>query len=71
MAKEWGVGIVHNGYSNQYKIECEGLSVLNLNKDYTMLHWLIILLESRHLRGWNFWDMKPQIAENGIRRNLS
>ena len=46
MAKEWGVGLVHNGYSNQYKIECEGLSVLNLNKDYTMLHWLIILLEN-------------------------
>ena len=23
------------------------------------------------MRGWNFWDMKPQIAENGIRRNLS
>ena len=44
MAKEWGVGIDHNGYSNQYKIEGEGLSVLNLNKDYTMLHWLTILL---------------------------
>lgn len=47
MAKEWGVGIDHNGYSNQYKMECEGLSVLNLNKDYTMLHWLTILLENR------------------------
>ena len=46
MAKEWGVGIDHNGYSNHYKMECEGLSVLNLNKDYTMLHWLTILLEN-------------------------
>ena len=47
MAKEWGVGKEHNGYSNQYKIDCDGLSVLNLNKHYTMLHWLTILLENR------------------------
>ena len=46
MAKEWGVGMDHNGYSNQYQIECEGLTILNL-KDYTMLHWLTVLLENR------------------------
>ena len=47
MAKEWGVGIDHNGFSNQYKMECVGLSVLNLHSDYTMMHWLTILLENR------------------------
>ena len=47
MAKEWGVGKEHNGYSNKYKIDCNGLSILNLNKNYTMLHWLTILLENR------------------------
>ena len=40
MAKEWGAGIDHNGYANRYRIECEGLQILNLNSsDYTMLHW--------------------------------
>ena len=48
MAKEWGAGSNHNGYANQYKIECEDLTILNLNeKKYTMLHWLTILLENR------------------------
>ena len=41
MAKEWGVGIDHNGYANRYKIECDGLTILDLNAPgYTMLHWL-------------------------------
>ena len=31
MAKEWGVGIDHNGYANRYKIECDGLTILDLN----------------------------------------
>ena len=48
MAKEWGVGIDHNGYANQYKITCDGLSIFDLNASkYTMLHWLTILLENR------------------------
>lgn len=48
MAKEWGVGINRNGYANQYKITTDGLIVLDLNTpDYTMLHWLAILLENR------------------------
>ncbi len=48
MAKEWGVSINGNGYANQYKIECSDLNILNLNdSNYTMLHWLTILLENR------------------------
>ena len=41
MAKEWGVSIDHNGYANEYQIECDGLTILDLNApEYTMLHWL-------------------------------
>ena len=48
MAKEWGVGIDHNGYANQYQINCDGLSILDLHtSEYTLLHWLTILLENR------------------------
>lgn len=48
MAKEWGVGNDHNGYANEYRIECDGLNILDLNvPEYTMLHWLAILLENR------------------------
>jgi hypothetical protein len=37
MAKEWGIGIDHNGYANRYKIECDGLTILDLNAPgYTM-----------------------------------
>ena len=48
MSKEWGVGNDHNGYANEYRIECDGLNILDLNvPEYTMLHWLAILLENR------------------------
>lgn len=48
MAKEWGVSQDNNGYANIYQIETSGLSILNLNSsDFTVLHWLSILLENR------------------------
>lgn len=48
MAREWGVSLNRNGYANKYRIECEGLSILDLNAPaYTMLHWLAVLLENR------------------------
>lgn len=48
MAKEWGVGLNRNGYANCYELECDGLSVLNLNDDkYCILHWLAVLLKNR------------------------
>ena len=51
MAKEWGVSADKNGYANRYEIECDGLKVLNLNmRDYTMLHWLTILLDPHRWR---------------------
>ena len=48
MAKEWGVSKNHDGFANIYQIETDGLSMLNLNsKEYTMLHWISVLLENR------------------------
>lgn len=48
MAKEWGVSRDKNGYANQYQIDCSNLSILDLNeKQYSILHWLTILLENR------------------------
>ena len=48
MAKEWGVSKDNNGFVNIYQIETEGLSLLDLNSsEYTILHWLEILLENR------------------------
>jgi len=48
LAKEWGVGLDRNGYANKYEIDCEGLTVLDLNsQQYCILHWLSILLKNR------------------------
>ena len=48
MAKEWGVSRDKNGYANQYEIDCSNLLILDLNDEqYTILHWLTILLENR------------------------
>lgn len=48
LAKEWAVDFDRNGYSNQYEIELDGLSVLNLgDRKYNVLHWLTILLKNR------------------------
>lgn len=49
LAKEWAVDIGRDGYANIYEIDDSRLSVLNLNDEqYTILHWLAILLENRH-----------------------
>ncbi|MEE1314561.1 MAG: DUF3990 domain-containing protein [Faecalimonas sp.] len=48
LAKEWGVSLNQDGYANCYELECEDLSMLNLNgKEYCILHWLTILLKNR------------------------
>ena len=48
MAKEWGVSRDNDGYANIYQIETDGLSIFNLNSgEYTILHWLAVLLENR------------------------
>ena len=48
MAKEWGVSKDNDGFANIYEIETESLSLLDLNSnEYTILHWLGVLLENR------------------------
>ena len=48
MAKEWGVSKGRSGFANCYTINCEGLTILDLNDpQYCILHWLAILLENR------------------------
>lgn len=51
MAKEWSCGEEHDGYANSYELDITGLKVLNLNySEYTILHWLTILLKNRSFR---------------------
>ncbi len=48
MAKEWGVSKDTNGFANQYTIDCDGLTILDLNNpQYCILNWLAVLLENR------------------------
>lgn len=48
MAKEWGVSREKSGYANKYKLDCEGLKLINLNgEEYCILHWLSVLLQNR------------------------
>ena len=51
MAKEWGCGEEHDGFANIYEIDMTGLKILNLNDaEYTILHWLTLLLKNRSFR---------------------
>ena len=57
LAKEWAVGINHDGYVNVYNLDLSNLTILNLNDSkYCILHWLAILLENR------LFDVKSGIA---------
>lgn len=48
MAKEWGARHDRNGIANCYTIDCEGLTILDLNDpQYCILHWLSVLIENR------------------------
>ena len=48
MAKEWGVSKDVNGFANRYTIDCDGLTILDLNDpQFCILHWLTVLLENR------------------------
>ncbi len=48
LAREWSVDDGRDGFLNSYRLDEAGLSILRLNGgDYTILHWLAILLENR------------------------
>ena len=57
MAKEWGVSRELDGYANCYEIECDALTILDLNAEgRTILHWLAVLLQNRE------FDMPSALA---------
>ena len=51
LAKEWACTENTDGYANKYEIDVGELSVLDLSSDeYTILHWLALLMKYRKLR---------------------
>ncbi len=51
LAKEWSCNEDVDGFVNKYEINMENLKVLNLSSDdYTILHWLAILMKNRKIR---------------------
>lgn len=48
LAKEWAVSGMQDGYANEYRLDMNGLKILNLcANEYHILHWLTILLQNR------------------------
>lgn len=48
LAREWASNDGAGGYANCYKLETDGLSILNLtSSDFGLLNWLAILLDNR------------------------
>jgi hypothetical protein len=61
LAKEWAVDDERPGFVNSYEIDIDRLRILNLNsKDYSILHWLIVLLEHRNVK------INSPIARDGL-----
>ncbi len=51
LAKEWACTEGRSGYANQYELEMDGLTVLNLFAgQFSILNWLAILLRNRQIR---------------------
>ena len=48
MAREWAASMEQDGFVNEYDLDSEGLTVLDLNgEEFNCLHWLGVLLENR------------------------
>lgn len=57
LAKEWGCTDIKDGFANEYCFDETGLLTLNLaDSDFTILHWLCILLQNRT------FDIRSEIA---------
>lgn len=51
LAKEWSCNEGLDGFANAYEFDTSGLKILNLSsEEYTILHWLALLMENRRLR---------------------
>ena len=60
LAQEWAVLENRDGFANEYTLNMDGLKTLNLSdKQYSVLHWLTILLKNRVFR------LKGDIAVQG------
>ena len=49
MAREWASAKDRDGYLNAYSFDSDSLDILDLS-NYTVLHWLAVLLENRTFR---------------------
>lgn len=68
LAKEWACLSGSDGYANHYRLDRNGLSVLNLNgPEYNILNWLAILLENRK---FNVAEGLPQRAKDYLLKNF-
>lgn len=48
LAKEWACPMAGDGFANQYELDLDGLSVLDLSRGgYHILNWVAILLQNR------------------------
>ena len=48
MAREWAVTFASDGYANEYRLDDDGLVMVDLNgPEFTTLHWLTVLLRNR------------------------
>ena len=51
LAREWACTEDVDGFANKYDIDMSNLNVLNLlSSEYTILHWLAILMKNRKVR---------------------
>lgn len=54
LANEWACPDNNDGYANEYLLDLEGLTVLDLsNKKYNILNWIALLLQYRIPKGLN------------------
>lgn len=50
LAREWACFELRDGFANRYRLEMDGLQVLDLNdKNFTILHWLALLVSNRRI----------------------
>ena len=59
MAREWASNENRDGFVNKYEIDITDLSILNLS-EYTILHWLTILVKHRIFR------MSTPVMKKGV-----
>lgn len=66
LAKEWACPEDKDGFANQYRLDMDGLTCLDLGgKEYHILNWLAVLLENR------VFDLSYPIAVQGKRYVLN